>query len=372
LYYQIIYVLPSKIRTKRIDLSIILRKLWGYKSIVLVGIIIIVSFAFQSKINNEFNMLMVYKDSTEVAINADKIQKVNGGSIPLYVTIRLDDNPISLTNMEDVNQIAEGLNGLTEVSKVVNPYQLLDIIYNINGTGDIPNDMVLNGIYTNVSADPNSVINNLVSTDENMIRLLVFPSDLQNDTLKVIEDYATQYDEVEVTGVQYMLRDLNVNISVMQLYSILLALGLVLIMMTISLKSFKVALISLIPIVVTVAALYGFLGITAIALNITTVIIFSITIGVGIDYAVHFSSVYRHFLKEGFSKSEAVDEAYKNSSRPIITNALGISLGLSIMIFSPLNIHFNVSVLMWASMIVSVLVTLTLLPTIFKIEKKVK
>jgi len=67
-----------------------------------------------------------------------------------------------------------------------------------------------------------------------------------------------------------------------------------------------------------------------------------------------------------------VDEAYKNSSRPIITNALGISLGLSIMIFSPLNIHFNVSVLMWASMIVSVLVTLTLLPTIFKIEKKVK
>ena len=52
--------------------------------------------------------------------------------------------------------------------------------------------------------------------------------------------------------------------------------------------------------------------------------------------------------------------------------ALGISLGLSMMMLSPLNIHFNVSVLMWVSMIVSVLVTLSLLPTIYRFEKKVK
>ncbi len=116
---------------------------------------------------------------------------------------------------------------------------------------------------------------------------------------------------------------------------------------------------------ITVVALYGFLGLSGIPLNITTVIIFSITIGVGIDYAVHFSSIYKHYLIETGDSVLAVKKAYKNSSRPIITNAIGISLGLSVLMLSPLNIHLNVSILMWVSMTISVLVTLTLLPTIF-------
>lgn len=156
----------------------------------------------------------------------------------------------------------------------------------------------------------------------------------------------------------------------MQLYSILLALGIVLVMLVITLRSFKIAVYSLLPIVITVVALYGFLGASSIPLNITTVIIFSITIGVGIDYAVHFSSVYKYYLKETNDNHLAIEKAYGNSSRPIITNALGISLGLSILMLSPLTIHFNISILMWVSMIVSVIITLTLLPTIFSFRKK--
>jgi predicted RND superfamily exporter protein len=141
-------------------------------------------------------------------------------------------------------------------------------------------------------------------------------------------------------------------------------------MLILTLKSFKIALYSLLPIIITTASLYGFLGLSQIPLNITTVIIFSITIGVGIDYAVHFSSVYKYYLKETKDNSLAIDMAYQNSSRPIIANALGISLGLSVLILSPLTIHFNISVLMWVSMIVSVVLTLTLLPFIFQIGGK--
>ena len=146
----------------------------------------------------------------------------------------------------------------------------------------------------------------------------------------------------------------------------ILALGIVLVMLVFTLRSFKIAFYSLIPIILTVVSLYGFLGISQIPLNITTVIIFSITIGVGIDYAVHFSSVYKYYLKETNDNELAINKAYNNSSRPIIANALGISLGLSSLVLSPLTIHFNVSMLMWVSMIVSVVLTLTLLPLIFK------
>lgn len=366
-----INVLPKHESKKSIDLSIYLRKIWGIPSLVIILVIMVASFFTYSNINNEFNMLMVYKDSTIVSTNADKIQEVNGGAIPIYVTVDLENTPTSIESLTEINSLVVELESLDEVSKVVNPYKLMEIVYNLSATGEIPNDIALNMIYSNIASDENSTIHNLVSIDDNVVRLLVFTENLDNDTLIRIEDTAVDFNEdASVTGVQYLMMDLNVNIGEMQLYSILLALGIVLVMLVITLRSFKIAVYSLLPIVITVVALYGFLGASSIPLNITTVIIFSITIGVGIDYAVHFSSVYKYYLKETNDNHLAIEKAYGNSSRPIITNALGISLGLSILMLSPLTIHFNISILMWVSMIVSVIITLTLLPTIFSFRKK--
>ena len=378
------YVLPLvmvgkgkyKVKTKensKFDISIYLRKLWGIPSAVLVLVIIVVSLFTFGKINNEFNMLMIYKDSTIVTKNAEKINEVNGEAIPIFVTVELDGSPLTIDAMNDINEYTANLMELDEVNKVVNPYALLNIAYQAMGTGAIPNDPTLGMLYTNIAQDENSVIHSLISVTDTTVRLLVFPKDLDNDTLIAIEDDVDTYSgSVSVTGVQYLMKDLNVNISDQQVISIAIALSAVFLMLVVTLKSIKIAFYSILPIVITVIALYGFLGISGIPLNITTLIIFSITIGVGIDYAVHFSSIYKHYLKEGLTNKEAIDHAYKYTSRPIITNALGISLGLSILMISPLTIHFNISVLMWVSMTVSVIITLTLLPLLFSIKLKKK
>ena len=351
----------------KFDIAKQLKKLIGIPSLIIIGVIITVTFFFFDDINNEFNMLMVYKDTTIVNINAEKVSEVNGGSIPIYVTIETEDNIITLDNANLIKSITEELNVLEEVNKVVNPFELINIIYTNQTSMDIPDDMVLTNLYNQISSDPNNTINDLISSESNIVRLLVFPSDLNNDTLEAIE-LAVSDDNISVTGVQYLMKDLNDSISLMQIYSIILALSIVFIMLIATLRSFKIAFYSLLPIIITVVSLYGFLGVSQIPLNITTVIIFSITIGVGIDYAVHFSSVYKYYLKETNNNQQAIDKAYSNSSRPIITNALGVSLGLTILVLSPLTIHFNVSMLMWVSMVVSVLLTLTLLPFIFKIR----
>jgi len=363
-------ILPKKEKPKK-DYSLYLKKLIGLP-IILIIIIIVVGSAFSFKnINNEFNMLMVYKNYTEVSKNASKIAEVNGGSIPVFITIDLDDTLLTVDSMNRVNSYVEDLNDLDEINKIINPYALFNIVYQNIGTGDIPNDQTLSNIYTLVKSDENSIINNLVSTDSGYLRLLVFPKDLKNDTLSTIEEEAEVFgDNVSVTGIQYLMKDLNDSINKMQLLSIGLALVAVFLMLILTLKSLKIAFYSLLPILITVIALYGFLGISTIPLNITTVIIFSISIGVGIDYAVHFSSVYRHYLKEGFGNNQAVDKAFKNTSRPITSNALGISLGLTVLMASPLTIHLYVSSLMWVSMIVSVVLTLSLLPLLFRTRKQ--
>lgn len=368
-----INVLPKHHHEKKVDLSSGLKKIWGTPSLMIVGVLLVFTVVFIGNINNEFDMLSVYKDYTVVAKNADKLQEVNGGSIPLYIEIEAETNVLSMASMNQVDDFATDLENLDEVDHVINPYRLIQIVYAVQVQGEIPNNFALNLIYTSLAASDTTIIDNIMNVDENKIRLLVFPTNMENDTLGVIEQYVEDSDQTAyISGVQYLLRDLNVSISVMQRNSILLAIGIVLIMLAISLKDIKIAVLSTLPIIITVGAIYGTLGITGIPLNITTVIIFSISIGVGIDYAVHFSSVYKMYLNERFSKKESVEKAYKDVSRPIIANALGISLGLSVLMLSPLTIHLYVSTLMWVGMVVSVFVTLTILPTIFKYQKRIK
>ncbi len=355
----------------RLDVSKFIKKLIGIPSLVIVLAIIVVSAFFFGKINNEFNILMMYKNYTVVSKNAQKIDEINGGSIPIYVIITPGTNVLTTSEADKVTNLADELSAMPEVNKVMNPYALINSLYKSISGSDITSNQVLQMVYQNAVSSTNSPLTQMVSTSDNVIRLLIYPRDMKNATLTTIETAVDNLsNNAEVTGVQYLMKDLNASIMIMQIESILLALGVVYLMLVVSLRSLKLAFYSILPIIVTVISLYGFLGITGISLNVTTVIIFSITIGVGIDYAVHFSSVYKYYLKETGDNKTAIDMAYANTSRPIIANAMGICLGLTVLMFSPLTIHFNVSILMWVSMVVSVILTLTLLPMIFGLKNK--
>lgn len=363
-------VLPKKPLKEHALFTKQLRKIWGLPSYVLMILIVALTFIFYPKISNEFNMLIIYKDSTVVSKNADMVSKVNGGSVPVFIEVSVDD-VTSLAAMNEVDLLSEALTSSESVDHVMNPYAFFNIISNMTMHSDVSSDIALGIIYQNALAQNPDMINSMINTEENKVKLIVFPVDLNNATLDSINEVvSTHSTDAIIAGPQYILKDLNDSIFTMQLYSIIIAVGAVFVMLWISLRSLKIAAISVIPIVISVLAIYAFLGITGIPLNITTVMIFSITIGVGIDYAVHYSSVYRLFLKEGHSKSESVDIAYSYASRPIIANALGVAIGETILMLSPLQIHFNVSVLMWVGMITSVLMTLSVLPTILKIERK--
>ncbi|HPJ24466.1 MAG TPA: MMPL family transporter, partial [Bacillota bacterium] len=216
-------VLPKHHKEKKINISKGLKKVWGLPSLVATLLLIIVSAFFIPNINNEFNMLSLYKSYTVVSKNAEKLQEVNGGSIPLYIEIEPDDQVISLASLDQVDQFVSQLESLEEVDHIMNPYRMLEILYNMQYDGDIPSNFVLQAIYQNVSLAEDNIFNNMVNVDENKIRLLVFPSNMENATLGVIEDQVDSSGiKANITGVQYLLRDLNVSISSMQINSILL------------------------------------------------------------------------------------------------------------------------------------------------------
>jgi hypothetical protein len=203
-------------------------------------------------------------------------------------------------------------------------------------------------------------------------RMMIFPADLKNKTMDRIENKVDEFDKsnsgikAEVTGNQYLLRDLNEMMISNQANTLMIAFIFIFLLLLISLREIKISLISLLPIGITVAILYGFMGWSGISLNIATTTIFSITLGVGIDYAVHYSSVWKKFRNRGMTAEEAVEKAYTYTVRPILANAFGLAVGLSALLLSPLRIHFYVSTLMWVSMMLGVFLSLSFLPTILK------
>lgn len=352
-----------------------MKKIWGTPSIIIVIVLVIISFLNFSKIKNEFNMLMIYKDNTEVSKNFDTIMDINKGSTPIFVVIKTDGNPMNPKYGDRVLKFEKDLKATKYTDKVVSLYDLYSNMYKIsfNTEKSYPeNNTQLEKVAMITNNMPQDTIDNLINKYNNTTRLIVFPKDLENNTLKQLDNYVKDFNnenediDISITGAQYLMYELNSSIVDGQTKSTILAMVLIFLLLLLSLKHFKTAFVAILPIIITAIVLSGFLGISSISLNLITVTIFSVTLGVGVDYAIHFTSVWNNYVKEGYTPEEASDKAYKYTSKPVIANALGLSIGFSALLLSPLKIHTYISVLMWVSMLVSVLLSLSFLPTILR------
>ncbi|MCK5757678.1 MAG: MMPL family transporter [Clostridiales bacterium] len=363
------YVLPV-ILSGKIDIStrktkerkdlLNIKKLWGLPSVIIVVVLIAVTGIGYMSIQTEFNQLMVYKKSTDVNKNFEKIMEVNNGSVPVFLTVKTNDSPITPANALLVTDLQKELEKQEYVGKTIS---IFDVMSAMNTTGIEGNAAK----YMDFAS-----LGNLINIDQNIIRVMIFPTRFKNDVLDGIEDSITQFFkdspgyDIKITGAGYLMRDLTNSMVASQGKSLFIAFALIIALLYISLRKVVPALLTTVPIAITVIVLYGFLGLSGISLNVFTVTIFSITIGVGIDYAVHFTSIFMEYKKLGFTREESVNKAYKYTSKPIIANAMGISIGMSALFVSPLQIHTNVAILMWVSMICGVLLSLSFLPTLLR------
>jgi predicted RND superfamily exporter protein len=353
-------VIKGETKETASKLSDSIKKLIGAPSLIISGLLLILGVALYGMINYEFDVLSIYKDRTEVQQNASAIAEIKGGTMPLYILIETN-GVLSMETWQQADDIIQSLKDQDLITTALNPYHALELAYESQTMSNIPNNLILSLVYNSVYQSNTLPIDYFMAPTKNLVRLTIFPKDLSNETLSKIEDELQHHGgNVSITGMQYLLQDVNLQIGSMQRNSIIIAISVVFVMLLISLRQFKLAVISTLPIIITISGVYAVMAIFQIPLNITTVIIFSIAIGVGIDYAVHFSSVYNHF---GHTP-KSIQKTYNLVSKPILANALGITIGMSALLLSPLKIHTYVSSLMWVAMILSVVLTLSLIPTL--------
>jgi uncharacterized protein len=178
------------------------------------------------------------------------------------------------------------------------------------------------------------------------------------------ERYGTETIDIQVTGIPVMFKRLDDSIIKSQTYSLIIAIVLVFLLISLLQHSLMKGIMAIIPIFVTLLILFGTMGVTGIPLDIATVLTGSVTIGIGIDYAIHFMSFFGKVMSETRDLEQGVREAIRVSGKAILINMIAVSLGFAVLLLSNLVPLQRFGFLIAVTMIISGLAALTLLPVI--------
>lgn len=187
---------------------------------------------------------------------------------------------------------------------------------------------------------------------------------------KLIDSAQVVHLAAQQSGMLIVMKKMNDELLTSQIRSLFLALGLVLILMIIQFKSVKMGLIVTSPILLTVLINFAVMGYFGISLDNATMMIASIAIGIGIDYAIHFSSRFKSELKERKDELRSLDKTLETTGKAIVINALTVALGFMVLTWSNMVPMQLFGWLIALTMGVSACAALTFLPSLILVFKK--
>lgn len=179
-----------------------------------------------------------------------------------------------------------------------------------------------------------------------------------------IDENSSEDCQIEITGMPFVDITMDQSLINSQIGSILIAILFVIILVGIILRSLKSGIYATLPIIATIIILFGFMGLTGISLNIATVLVASVALGIGIDYSIHIISHFNDSYRKSQDLNGAIQESILVSGKAIIINVISVSAGFLVLLFSEMVPLQYFGLLIALSMISSCLGALTLLPSI--------
>ncbi|UCC59869.1 MAG: RND family transporter [Dehalococcoidia bacterium] len=338
--------------------------------IAVFAAIIIASAVFIPRLEVVSDQLMFFKEGTEIRRNFDKVETYFGDAMPLTAEIPSSDVFADILDPDFAASVLATEEELEDLPGIKSAFSVFDVIEGVTlMTGreypQTPQD--LQEMMKQVSGDPTM----FVSSDG--MRMTIRTQGFDSKYIGELEEFVASQDNIRViTGMPLLFDEMNKLVVESQIRSLGLALALIFIMLFVTLRSLKAAVVGMLPIAITIAAILGMVSIANFNLNIMTANLSAICIGVGVDYAIHLISGIYFFRRSGMDGRQSVDSAISSVSRPILANAFGLAIGLSVLFFSPIRLHFHAASIMWVAMVVSSMAALLLIPIFYGRVKAAK
>ncbi|MBN0986129.1 efflux RND transporter permease subunit [Amphritea pacifica] len=195
-----------------------------------------------------------------------------------------------------------------------------------------------------------------------------------NRVLQLVDGYVADHPLPEgvklnwagLTYINVVWQDEMVN---GMLNSLMGAFFMVLLIMILLFRSVKIGLLSMLPLTVTILFIYGLIGLSGKDYDMPIAVLSALTLGLSVDFAIHFLERTRAIYRECGSWEQTVAEVYKGPSRAISRNAVVVAIGFTPLLFAPLVPYITVGFFLATIMAVSAVVTVMLLPAVMEMIK---
>jgi len=172
--------------------------------------------------------------------------------------------------------------------------------------------------------------------------------------------------EIVPTGQTVLFARMVEDLFFSQIFSVTLILAFVTVVFILAFRSLVVGLLSLIPNIAPIVIALGLMGWLGIPLNVLTIMVASIAIGIAVDDTIHLMQHLRLRLQEGCRYDDAIDDAINAKGRPILITALMLTVALLTLGISSFRPTVYLGVLTAVTMLAALVGDLVLLPAMLR------
>jgi predicted RND superfamily exporter protein len=144
----------------------------------------------------------------------------------------------------------------------------------------------------------------------------------------------------------------------------------VLLMMVFLFRSLKFGILSMVPLTLTIGLTYGIIGWVGKAYDMPVAVLSSLTLGLSVDFAIHFLQRTRELAREKGSWTAAAPLMFREPARAISRNAIVIAIGFTPLLLAPLVPYRTVGFFLATIMFLSWLATLFILAALISIFQR--
>jgi len=334
------------------------------------ALLILVGIGGVFLVEREVNMNEYFKSDNPARVSEDIMQEKFGGSQPVFVVFKGD-----IQSPEVLKMMIKTENYMKEFSEIDRTQSIADLVEEMNdvmGEGKrIPDEKAkIEQLW--FLLDGQDIMPQLVSDD---LDKAIIQSKFASSDSKLLGDFVTYMDTfvtenstdncaIAVTGMPSVYTQLDKSLMQSQMSSLIIAVIMVLLIVGSILRSPIKGLFAAIPIIATIIILFGFMGFTGIPMDIATVLVASIALGIGIDYSIHIITHFSHVHEKTRDLYQAMEETIQISGKAIVINVLSVAAGFLVLVFSQMVPLQNFGILVALSMFGSGLGALTLLPVL--------
>ncbi|QKQ24448.1 MMPL family transporter [Candidatus Ruthia endofausta] len=384
---MIMSLLPkAKIEKHKTELSVttslakFVEKFGHHLLVVLIIFVIGAGFGV-SKLSVENRFIDYFKKDTEINQGLTLIDKKLGGTIPLEIIFDdlAEDYWFDEDLRDEIHEVHQYLDSLQETGKVLSIDTLMQLLTQAN------NNEALNGFFLNIirfqlpESAKTQVLYPYLSEDNGQLRIVIrireTNKELKRGELidKIQRHISTNLgfkpDSFHLSGMLILYNNMLQSLFESQIETIAVVFVMIFIMFLFIFKSISLSILALIPNTLPSLFILGIMGLLNIPLDLMTITISAIAIGIGVDNAIH----YIHRFKDEFKKDKdymaTMYRSHASIGLAMFYTSITVTMGFLILALSNFipSIYFGVFTAI--AMLSALLANLTLLPKLILMVK---